>query len=48
MDMCVEQTHELRPEMRSNERPMRYTDTRTDEQVCWAVEGLLGPWFTVG
>lgn len=33
MDMCVEQTHELRQGMRSNERPMRYTDTRVDEQA---------------
>lgn len=32
MDMLVEQTHEIRHEMRSNERPMRFTDTRLDEQ----------------
>ena len=28
MDMLVEQTHDLKYEWRSNERPMRYTDTR--------------------
>ena len=32
MDMLVEQTHETRHTDRSNERPMRYTDTRRDEQ----------------
>lgn len=32
MDMLVEQTHEMRPDQRSNERPIRYTDTRVDEQ----------------
>ncbi|KAK9842583.1 hypothetical protein WJX81_007484 [Elliptochloris bilobata] len=32
MDMLVEQTHEIRHEMRSNERAMRFTDTRMDEQ----------------
>ena len=30
--MLVEQTHEVRHEWRNNERPMRYTDTRLDEQ----------------
>ena len=30
--MLVEQTHQIRHEMRSNERPMRFTDTRLDEQ----------------
>jgi translation elongation factor EF-4 len=33
MDMFVEQTHELTVAQRSNERPMRYTDTRVDEQA---------------
>ena len=33
MDMCVEQTHEVPAEQRSNDRPMRYTDSRMDEQV---------------
>jgi hypothetical protein len=32
MDMLVEQTHEVRHEWRNNERPMRFTDTRLDEQ----------------
>lgn len=32
MDMFVEQTHEVRHEWRDNERPMRFTDTRLDEQ----------------
>jgi U5 small nuclear ribonucleoprotein component len=32
MDMLVEQTHETRHTARSNEREMRYTDTRRDEQ----------------
>ncbi len=32
MDMLVEQTHETRHAARSNERGMRYTDTRRDEQ----------------
>ena len=32
MDMFVEQTHEVRHEARHNERPMRFTDTRLDEQ----------------
>ncbi|KAK9817833.1 hypothetical protein WJX72_002861 [[Myrmecia] bisecta] len=32
MDMFVEQTHEIRHEWRNNERPMRFTDTRLDEQ----------------
>ena len=38
MDMCVEQTHEVPADQRSNDRPMRYTDSRMDEQVghdCW-------------
>ena len=30
--MLVEQTHEVRHEWRNNERPMRFTDTRLDEQ----------------
>ena len=30
--MFVEQTHEVRHEARHNERPMRFTDTRMDEQ----------------
>ena len=30
--MLVEQTHEVRHEWRNNERPMRWTDTRLDEQ----------------
>lgn len=30
--MFVEQTHEIRHEWRDNERPMRFTDTRLDEQ----------------
>ena len=30
--MFVEQTHEVRHEARHNERPMRFTDTRLDEQ----------------
>lgn len=33
MDMLVEQTHDLRYEWRNNERPLRYTDTRVDEQL---------------
>lgn len=33
MDMCVEQTHEVPAEQRSADRPMRYTDSRMDEQV---------------
>lgn len=33
MDMCVEQTHEVPADQRSNDRPMRYTDSRMDEQV---------------
>ena len=32
MDMLVEQTHDLRYEWRNNERPLRFTDTRVDEQ----------------
>ena len=32
MDMFVEQTHEVRHEVRSNEKAMRFTDTRLDEQ----------------
>ena len=34
LDMLVEQTHTLRPAVagRTTERPLRYTDTRTDEQ----------------
>ncbi|KAK3272142.1 hypothetical protein CYMTET_19542 [Cymbomonas tetramitiformis] len=32
MDMLVEQTHTIRHEQRSNEKQMRYTDTRLDEQ----------------
>ena len=30
--MLVEQTHAIRHEVRSNERAMRFTDTRLDEQ----------------
>ncbi|PSC73984.1 116 kDa U5 small nuclear ribonucleo component-like [Micractinium conductrix] len=33
MDMCVEQTHDVTHEYRSNEKPLRYTDTRMDEQA---------------
>ena len=33
MDMLVEQTHVVRHETRNNERTMRFTDTRVDEQV---------------
>lgn len=33
MDMFVEQTHEIRHQWRSNERQMKFTDTRYDEQV---------------
>ncbi|KAI7837170.1 hypothetical protein COHA_008964 [Chlorella ohadii] len=33
MDMCVEQTHEVPADQRSNDRPMRYTDSRMDEQA---------------
>ena len=33
MDMLVEQTHELRYEWRNNERPLRFTDIRVDEQA---------------
>lgn len=33
MDMLVEQTHDLRGSQRSNEHPMRFTDTRVDEQA---------------
>jgi hypothetical protein len=33
MDMLVEQTHDLRGSQRSNERPLRFTDTRVDEQA---------------
>lgn len=32
MDMLVEQTHVVRHQYRSNERTMRFTDTRLDEQ----------------
>ena len=32
MDMLVEQTHEIRHELRQNEKAMRFTDTRLDEQ----------------
>lgn len=32
MDMLVEQTHDLRYEWRNNERPLRFTDSRVDEQ----------------
>lgn len=32
MDMLVEQTHEVRHQWRNNERGMRFTDTRMDEQ----------------
>jgi hypothetical protein len=32
MDMFVEQTHDLPPDMRNNDRPPRFTDTRIDEQ----------------
>ena len=30
--MLVEQTHDIRHEYRNNDRAMRYTDTRLDEQ----------------
>lgn len=40
MDMFVEQTHEVPADHRSADRPMRYTDTRMDEQVG-AGGGLL-------
>ena len=30
--MLVEQTHEIRHELRQNDKAMRYTDTRLDEQ----------------
>ncbi len=30
--MLVEQTHDVRHEWRNNERAMRFTDTRVDEQ----------------
>lgn len=33
MDMLVEQTHEVRYEWRNNERPLRFTDIRVDEQA---------------
>ncbi|PRW60836.1 116 kDa U5 small nuclear ribonucleo component-like isoform A [Chlorella sorokiniana] len=33
MDMCVEQTHDVPADQRSNDRPMRYTDSRMDEQA---------------
>jgi hypothetical protein len=33
MDMLVEQTHDVQHEYRSNEKELRYTDTRLDEQV---------------
>lgn len=42
MDMCVEQTHVVTHEMRSNEKPLRYTDTRMDEQVRAACTPPLG------
>lgn len=32
MDMFVEQTHELPTDLESSDKPMRYTDTRIDEQ----------------
>ena len=32
MDMLVEQTHDVRHQWRNNERGMRFTDTRLDEQ----------------
>lgn len=32
MDMLVEQTHDVRHQWRNNEKGMRYTDTRLDEQ----------------
>ena len=32
MDMLVEQTHEVRHKAQANERPMRFADTRLDEQ----------------
>jgi 116 kDa U5 small nuclear ribonucleoprotein component len=33
MDMFVEQTHEIRHQWRNNEKAMRFTDTRLDEQA---------------
>lgn len=33
MDMFVEQTHEVRHEWRANERQLKFTDTRLDEQA---------------
>eukprot|EP00884_Botryococcus_braunii_P000125 jgi/Botrbrau1/10112/Bobra.20_2s0019.1 len=33
MDMFVEQTHEIRHQWKNNEKPMRFTDTRLDEQA---------------
>ena len=32
MDMFVEQTHNIDTQMRDGEKPMRFTDTRLDEQ----------------
>ena len=32
MDMFVEQTHNIDMQMRDGEKPMRFTDTRLDEQ----------------
>ena len=32
MDMFVEQTHNIETQMRDGEKPMRFTDTRLDEQ----------------
>ena len=32
MDMLVEQTHNIDTQMRDGEKPMRFTDTRLDEQ----------------
>jgi U5 small nuclear ribonucleoprotein component len=32
MDMLVEQTHDVSYEYRSNEKALRFTDTRLDEQ----------------
>ena len=32
MDMFVEQTHDIETQMRDGEKPMRFTDTRLDEQ----------------
>lgn len=39
MDMLVEQTHDVQHEYRSNDKELRYTDTRLDEQVTPSLEG---------